>query len=113
MSSKEMELVDIPPVDINPWDDTNSLETDTLLPPSNELSENDLKILKSSPFEDFCGATADAKALAPLSAVLFALIGIYIALDPFGNHVRQAKPMTADEFVSRLAYPNLYALLIY
>lgn len=102
MSARETELVDVKPVEILPRDDNSSLETDSLIPQTGpeKLTEKELRILKSSTFEDMCGAALDAKILAPLAAVVCALIAMYFAIDPFGDYVKPPTPMTKDEFVS-------------
>lgn len=99
MATRETELVDVRPVEILSRDD-DSNETDTLLPNNSDLTDDELRLLKSTGFEDLCGAALDAKIWAPIGAILFALIGVYLAIDPFGDYKLPNKPLTPDQFVS-------------
>lgn len=87
-------------------------ETKTLLPPqSSSLNSNpfnlephEKELLRSSLQDDFFAIFTEVKFLAPLFAFLFALIGIYLALDPFTDHPKRPIPMTQEEFVSLIFF---------
>jgi hypothetical protein len=112
MTTKETELVDIQPVEILSRDE-DSNETDSLIPTSSELTEDELHLLKSSGFQDLCGAVLDARIWAPIGAVLFALIGVYIAIDPFGDYKLPDKPMSSDQFVrDSFCVDELYSWIV-
>lgn len=78
----------------------NSHETDTLLPTKSLLLLPEEKILLTSNLvDDVVAVIYDVKFYAPLSALLFGIIGIFIVLNPFTSSPQRPNPMSPSEYV--------------
>lgn len=87
--------------DIHDDDNDDHKETDTLLPAKPlVLSPEERKLLHSTLSDDFFAIIDDVKYFAPISAILFALLGLYLALDPFTIYPKRPVPMSHEEYVS-------------
>lgn len=92
----------------------NEGENESLLPLKPLiLTIEEKKLLNSTLEDDLYEVLKDVKYFAPLSAILFSLIGIYFALDPFTAYPKRPTPMTHDEFVSYLKKLLFYLFIIY
>ena len=76
-------------------------ESDSLLPSHPlVLTKEEKRLLSSNLEDDLFEVLKDVKYFAPLCAILFSFIGIYLALDPFTIYPTRPTPMSHDEFVS-------------
>jgi hypothetical protein len=92
----------------NEEDELNLNETDTLLPSKSLLLlPEEKKLLTSSLVDDIYAVFYDVKFFAPLSALLFGVLGILIVLDPFTSSPQRPNPMSQTEYVSYL-FSRLY-----
>ena len=79
----------------------NSHETDTLLPTKSLLLLPEEKsLLTSNLVDDVVAVFYDVKFYAPLSALLFGIIGIFIVLNPFTSSPQRPNPMSPSEYVN-------------
>jgi hypothetical protein len=82
-------------------DDLNLNETDTLLPAKSLLLlPEEKKLLTSNFVDDVYAVFYDVKFYAPLSALLFGVIGILIVLNPLASSPQRPNPMSQSEYVS-------------
>jgi hypothetical protein len=96
----ETELVDLSDLK-NSAEEEDSEEIVPLLQSKSSLTllPNEEKILKSTLLDDILSAFSDTIFIAPIAAIIFALLGIYIALDPFNPTPKRQTPISLDELV--------------